>query len=50
MKKPKPITISAREIFDSLRKPLPKQTGGVHKDQRKKSRQEQKVILRRGEW
>lgn len=50
MKKVKPITISAREVFDSLRKPLPKQTGGVHKDQRRQSRQQKKVDLRRGEW
>jgi hypothetical protein len=50
LKRIAPIRISREEIRKSFRVPLPAQTGGVHQDSRRKSRQEQKVALRRGEW
>ncbi len=50
LKRIAPIRISREEIRKSIRIPLPAQTGGIHKDTRRKSRQEQKVALHRGEW
>lgn len=44
-----PILISREEIRKSIRVPLPLQTGGRHKDTRRKTRQEQKIAFRRGE-
>jgi hypothetical protein len=49
LKRIAPIRISREEIRKSIRVPLPVQTGGRHKDARRKSRQEQKIALRRGE-
>jgi hypothetical protein len=48
-KKIAPIVISRAEIRSSIRIPLPRQTGGRHKDVRRRSRQEQKIALGRGE-
>ena len=45
-----PIRISREDIRKSIRVPLPAQTGGVHQDTRRPSRQEQKIALRRNEW
>ena len=50
LKRIAPIKISREEIRKSIRVPLPAKTGGVHHDTRRKSRQEQKAALRRGEW
>jgi hypothetical protein len=50
MKGNKPLVIRRRDVMKSIRIPLPKQTGGRHKDVRRISRQNQKITLRlRGE-
>lgn len=45
-----PISISRKEIMESVRIPLPTQTGGVHKDRRDISRQNIKTKIKKGEW
>ena len=45
------FTISGEEIRKGMRIPLPAQTGGRHKDRRRKTRQELKVnFKKKGEW
>jgi hypothetical protein len=43
------VRISGKEVRASIRLPLPKQTGGRHRDRRDVSRQKQRIALRRGE-
>ncbi len=49
MKKAKTV-ISMREVRKGIRLPLPVQTGGVHKDTKRTSRQNGKISIRRGKW
>jgi len=46
MKKIKPLIISHREILRSIRKPLPKKTGGVHTPKTAYNRKKAKHELR----
>lgn len=45
-----PLKISREEIRKSIRVPLPSKTGGAHKTKNRRSRQEEKASLRKGDW
>ena len=48
--KDKKLKISMAEVRKSIRFPLPKQTGGRHKDRRDVPRQEMRHRLKKGDW